>query len=114
MKRPLIVTAIGILFILAGGTGLVYHWHGPYDREFVLVEAIRALAVVGGVFLLMGRGWARWLILLWLAFHVGISALDSIGKFAFHLVLLLLIGYALLRPPASEYFRAKKAGGTAA
>lgn len=113
MKQPIIVTAIGILFLLAGGVGLVYHWHGPYNREFVLVEAVRALAVVGGVFLLLGRGWARWLILLWLAFHVGISALDSMGKFAFHLVLLLVIGYALLRPPASEYFRTKKTAGEA-
>ena len=108
MKRPMIVTAIAILFILAGGVGLVYHWHKPYDRDFALIEGVRALAVVGGLFLLWGKGWARWLVLLWLAFHVGISALDSVGKFAFHLVLLLVIGYALWRPPASEYFRAKR------
>lgn len=109
MKRPIIVTAIGILFILAGGVGFVYHFRRPFERDFFVIEAVRLLAVVGGVFLLQGRGWARWLVLLWLAFHVGISALDSMGKFTFHLVLLLVIGYGLLRPPASEYFRAGRA-----
>lgn len=108
MKRPVIVTAIGALFILAGGVGFVYHFHGPYDREFAAIEFVRFLAVAGGVFLLLGHGWARWLVLAWMALHVGISALDSVGKFAFHLVLLLVIGYALLRPPASEYFRATR------
>ena len=108
MKRPLMVTAIGILFILAGAGGFVYHFHAPFDREFIAIESIRLLAVVGGVFLLMGKGWARWLILAWLALHVGISALDSLGKFAFHFVLLLLIGYLLLRPPASEYLRSAR------
>ena len=105
MKQPLLVTAIGILFIATGTVGFAYHVQRPFDRDFMVIESIRALAVVGGGFLLMGRGWARWLLLAWLAFHVGISALDSIGKFAFHSVLLLVIGYALLRPPASEYFR---------
>ena len=108
MKRPLIVTAIGILFILAGGVGFVYHFHGPYDREFAAIEIVRLLAVVGGVFMLLGYGWARWLVIAWMALHVAISALDSAGKFAFHLVLLLVIGYALLKPPASEYFRARR------
>ena len=108
MKRPLVVTAIGILFILAGAAGFVYHFQAPFDRDFIAVESIRLFAVVGGVFLLMGKGWARWLILVWLAIHVGVSVLDSLGKFAFHLVLLLLIGYWLLRPPASQYFRSAR------
>jgi len=105
MKRPIIVTAIAILFISAGGVGFVYHFHRPFDRDFLVIELVRLLAVVGGVFMLVGKGWARWLVLVWLAFHVGISALDSMGKFAFHLVLLLVMGYALLRQPASEYFK---------
>ena len=108
MKRPLIVTAIGVLFILAGAVGFVYHFHRPFDRDFAAIEFVRLLAVVGGIFLLLGHGWARWLVLVWLAFHVGISAMDSMGKFAFHLALLLVIGYMLLRPPASEYFHARR------
>jgi hypothetical protein len=109
MKQPWVVTAIGILFLAAGAAGFVHHMQErPIDRWMIVVELIGVLAVVGGVFLLMGRGWARWLLLVWLAFHVGISALDSLGKLAFHAVLLLVIGYALLRPPASEYFRAKR------
>ena len=106
MKRPLIVTAIGILFIAAGAVGLVYHaQERPIDRWMVLIELIRVLAVVGGVFLLLGRGWARWLVLAWMAFHVVVSAFHSLQEFAVHLVLLLVIGFVLLRPPGSEYFR---------
>jgi hypothetical protein len=108
MKQPWVVTAIGILSIAAGAAGFVSHMHRPMDRWVIVAALIGVLAVVGAVFLLMGRGWARWLLLVWLAFHVGISALDSLGKLAFHAVLLLVIGYALLRPPASEYFRAKR------
>lgn len=108
MKRPVIVTAIGILFILAGGAGFVYHFHGPFDRDFTAIEVVRLLAVLGGVFMLLGHGWARWLVIAWMTLHVAISAFDSVRKFAFHLVLLLVIGYALVRTPASEYFRAKR------
>jgi len=106
MKRPWAVTAVGILFIAAGGVGFVYHvQERPVDRWMVGIELIRVLAVVGGVFLLLGRGWARWLVLAWMAFHVVVSAFHSRQEFAVHLVLLLVIGYLLLRPPGSEYFR---------
>jgi hypothetical protein len=108
VKRPLVVTAIGTLFILAGGAGFVYHWQKPFDRDFAVIESIRLLAMVGGLFLLLGRGWARWLVLAWMAFHVVISAFDSVGKFALHLATLLVIGYGLLMPPGSEYFRAAR------
>ena len=64
----------------------------------VVMGMIGALAVVGGVYLLLGRGWARWLVLAWMAFHVVVSWFDGVGKFAVHLAMLLVIGYVLLRP----------------
>jgi hypothetical protein len=106
MKRPLPVTIIGCLFIVAGLVGLVYHLsESPLDHGIVLISIVRIIAVVGGVFLLIGHNWARWLMLAWLAFHVVVSAFHSRSEFMAHVVLLMVVGYVLLRPPASKYFQ---------
>jgi hypothetical protein len=106
MKRPFPVTILGGLFIVAGLVGLVYHLsERPLERGVVLVSLVRIVAVVGGVFLLRGRNWARWLVLAWLLFHVVVSALHSFSESAAHLALLLVVGYFLIRPPASKYFQ---------
>lgn len=106
MKRPLPVTALGLLFIVAGLVGLVYHFsERSLTYEFAFVFFVRVLAIVGGIFLLVGHNWARWLLLLWLGFHVVVSAFHSVSEGAAHLVLLIVVGYFLLRPPASQYFR---------
>src|SRR6202030_4066926 len=99
------VTILGCLFIVTGLVGLVYHLsEGPLDRWIVLISIIRIIAVVGGVFLLMGHNWARWLMLAWLVFHVVVSAFHSLSEFLPHVVLLMIIGYVLLGPPTSKYF----------
>ena len=106
MKPPLPVTILGCLFIVAGLVGLAYHLsEKPLEHGIVLVSMVRIIAVIGGVFLLMGRGWARWLLVGWLGFHVIVSAFHSLSETAAHLVLLVLIAYFLLKPPASNYFR---------
>ena len=106
MKRPLQVTITGFLFIVAGLVGLVYHFsERPLDHWIVLISIIRIIAVAGGVFLLMGHNWARWLMLAWLAFHVVVSAFHSLSEFMAHVVLLMIIGYVLLGPPTSKYFQ---------
>jgi hypothetical protein len=106
MKRPFQVTFIGCLFILAGLVGLVYHLsEGMVDPWVVLISIVRIIAVVGGILLLLGYGWARWLMLAWLAFHVVISAFHSVSNSMAHVVLLVVIGYFLLGSPASRYFQ---------
>jgi hypothetical protein len=106
MKRPLPVTILGGLFVVAGLAGLVYHLsEGPPDRGMILISIVRIIAVVGGVFLLLGHNWARWLMLAWLAFHVVVSAFHSLSECLAHIVLLIIVGYVLLRPPASKYFQ---------
>ena len=106
IKRPLQVTITGCLFIVAGLVGLVYHLsQRPLDHWIVLISIIRIIAVVGGVFLLMGHNWARWLMLAWLAFHVVVSAFHSLSEFMPHVVLLMTVGYVLLGPPTSKYFQ---------
>jgi hypothetical protein len=106
MKRPFQVTILGCLFILAGLVGLVYHLsERPLDHWIVLISTVRIVAVVGGVFLLLGHGWARWLLLAWLAVHVVVSAFYSLSESIAHVVLLIAVGYFLLGPPASKYFQ---------
>src|SRR5882762_5362017 len=106
MKRPLPVTILGYLFIVVGLVGLAYHlFESPLDRWIVLISIIRLIAVVGGVFLLRGHNWARWLLLAWLSFHVVVSAFHSLSEFIPHVVLLVIFGYVLLGPPTSKYFQ---------
>ena len=60
---------IGLVFIAAGVVGLVYHAGNVRTlrpSEYALVCFVRLLAVVGGLFLLGGRNWARWLLLGWI------------------------------------------------
>lgn len=105
MKRPWEITFLGGLFILVGIVGLFYHLsHGPWDRWLPLIALTEIAAIVCGVFLILGRSWARWLLLVWLALHVAISALNSVSETIAHAVLLAAIAYFLLKSPASRYF----------
>jgi hypothetical protein len=113
-RRPPSVTGIAWLFIAAGSVGLVYHATklrvpGPLDPEMVWVLVLRLLAIVGGPFLLRGAGWARWLLLAWIAYHVVLSAIHSWSDTLVHAVLLALIAYGLLRADAAAYFRGTNA-----
>jgi uncharacterized membrane protein HdeD (DUF308 family) len=111
MKPPFQVTFLGWLFIVVGIVSTAYHlWHGTLDRWTVPIVIVGALAVVAGVFLLRGVSWARWLLLAWLAFHVVVGALNSLGDALPHAVLLLAVGYVLLGPPTSKYFERAKPG----
>ena len=116
-KRPHSVTVIGCLFVAAGAVGFAYHLtefkaEGPLQYDVVWVCFVRLLAVLGGVFMLRGRNWARWLLLLWMAFHVILSAFHSLSELLMHGLLFVVIAYFLFRPQASAYFwraRAKAA-----
>ena len=107
-RRPVSVTVVGWLFIAAGVIGLAYHagdfTQRPFRSDVVWVALVRLLAVIGGVFLLRGHNWARWLLLAWLAFHVALSALHTPFELVFHALLFLAIAYLLFRAPASAYF----------
>jgi hypothetical protein len=97
---------LGWLFIAVGILTTIYHLlKGPLDRWTVPILLVGITAIVTGVFLLRGAGWARWLVLVWLAFHVVVSALNSLSDAIAHVVLLLVVGYFLLGPPSSKYFQ---------
>jgi uncharacterized membrane protein (DUF2068 family) len=108
MKRPVPVTIVGVLFILVGvvTTGLhvmEFRAHPPTWLMAVSICAVGVLAVVAGMYLLEGQNWARWLALLWMAFHVAISVFD-LGKLLFHSALFIFFAYILLGREAREYF----------
>jgi len=109
-SRPLSITIIGWLFVGAGTIGLVYHGtefkiQRPIEYDLILVCIVRLLAILSGVFLLRGSNWARWLVVVWLAYHVILSAFHSFFEVAMHGVLLGVIAYFLFRPAASAYLR---------
>jgi hypothetical protein len=106
-KRSVSVTVIGCIFIAAGVVGLVYHAgeiRTSRPSEYALVCFVRLLAIVGGVFLLRGRKWARWLLVAWMAFHVALSVLHTPVELVMHAVLLAVIAWFLFRPKTSAYF----------
>lgn len=109
-KRPISVSLIGVLFFAAGVVGVVYHAtefnaRGPLKPDELLVLAVRLLAIIGAVFLFRAHNWARWLLVVWMAFHVVLSSFHSPVKLVVHGILLIVVIYILFRRPASAYFQ---------
>ena len=116
-KRPVSIIIIACIYIAAGVLGIAYHAHEinlqhPFEGEVVLPLAVRLLAIVAGIFMLRGCDWARWLALLWMAYHVVLSAFHSFEQAGMHAILLALFAYFLLRAPANTYFRPGTAPGS--
>jgi hypothetical protein len=110
-RRPNSVTAVSLLLIAAGAVGLLYHFkelnpRRPFENAALWLEFVRSLAIVAGGFMLRGQNWARWLAIVWVAFHVIVGALHSFGQFAFHAALCVVFTCILLGRPAADYFRA--------
>jgi hypothetical protein len=109
-KRPYSITVIGCLFIAAGTVGFAYHitefkGQSPFEYDIAWVCFVRLLAILGGVFVLRGSNWARWLLLIWMAYHVVLSAFHRLSELAMHGLLFAVVAYFLFRPPATAYFR---------
>ena len=115
-KRPIAVTVVAGLFIAAGVFGSTVHFrelaaHKPFNLADLGIPMVSLLPVLFGVFLLLGHNWARWIALIWMAFHVAISFFDSLEKVAVHSLLLAVIAYALFRADAKAYFRQPEKAG---
>jgi hypothetical protein len=111
--RPLPVTIIACIYIDTGAFGIAFHlneFHAegrPFQHDILWITLVRLLAVVAGAYMLRAANWARWLALLWMAFHVVLSAFHSLPEFAMHAVLFVVFAYFLLRPAANQYFGAR-------
>jgi len=115
VKRPLAVTIICVLYILTGTAGLIYHFSEFAAHPSVGglgIEFVRVLAIVAGVFMLQGANWARWLALVWMAFHVYVGALHGWQQAAIHAAFLVVIAFFLLGKQAGEYFDSEKPAAT--
>ena len=72
------------------------HWIA-YFSQFV--------ALLSGVLMLYRSNWGRWLLVVWLAFHVVLSILHTPFELIVHSLLFLVLLFFLFRPPTSAYFR---------
>ena len=108
-KRPISVTIVSWVYIVSGIGGIAAHitefvLRHPFSNDAVLALAVRALAIVSGVFMLRGDNWARWLATAWIAYHVVLSSSHSLGSAGIHTLLLAVFGYFLFRRQANTYF----------
>jgi hypothetical protein len=109
MKPPLSHTIAGWLFILVGGLGLAYlvskapgtTWDHVGVRDFAIVFTLRLMAFAGGIFVLRGAAWAKWMLLAWMAYHIYLSLLHSWAEAAMHAVMFGILAFLLFRPSGS-------------
>ena len=109
LGRPVSITILSWVFIAAGAMGVIYHardfsLRDPLGHDLPLVTAVRLLAIIGGAFALRGHNWARWLLLVWISYHVALSISHSLPELAVHSLLLAIVGCVYFRPFASAYF----------
>jgi hypothetical protein len=107
--RPLSVTIIAVIYIAVGAVGFTYHFpdfrNRPLRFDTLGVELIRILAIIAGACMLRGQDWARWLAIVWIAFHAVLGAMHSFEQFTLHLALLAVVAVCLLRPTSRRFFR---------
>ena len=113
-QRPTAVTILSWLYLVMGTVGFVYHLrelrqYSLLHSDFLLIEALRVLAVVAGFFMLMGQNWARWLAIAWIALHVVASFYNSWQQAAMHAIFFAIIAFLLTRPAANAFFRGPEA-----
>ena len=111
-KRPLSLWILSCLYIAVGTIGFAYYFSElmAHQDNSVWIELTELLAIVSGAFMLRGHNWARWLALVWMAFHVAIS-FPAYRLMAIHLAIFAGIAWALFRADARRYFAIRKAGG---
>lgn len=104
-QRPLSITIIGWLFIVFGAIALVaglwslVHMNGAqlvadFEKHW-MVHLSRSAQIIAGVGILYGQNWARWLLVVWLAFHIVVGALHSQVQLLTHAVFFLVGPYSL-------------------
>lgn len=114
-QRPLSITVISWLLIVFGAIALVAGlWPlvrmnraqmvTDFEKHW-MVHLSRSAQIIAGVFMLYGQNWARWLLVVWLAFHVVVGALHSPVHLITHAILFLVGLFFLFRRNASIYFR---------
>ncbi len=124
MRRPAVITVVGWLFIVVGTTGLVRDFWPLFTPDVAeQIAKLKAdgladlgpawtsslLAIIGGAGLLRGHNWARWLLLAWMVFHIGLSLVHSWSSLLMHTAIFAPITYLLFRHGSQSYFKADAA-----
>lgn len=109
-QRPVTVTILSWLLIVMGTVGFVYHLrefeqYSLFHSDFLLIEALRILAIVAGFFMLKAQNWARWLTIAWIALHVAVSFYNSWQQVVMHAIFLSIFVFLLTRPAVNAFFR---------
>lgn len=104
------MTIISWLFIAVGVISFAYHFNEfrtrhPFQYDAVWILLLRLMAIVCGVYMLRGSNWARWLTMLWMAYHVILSGFHTLQQLAIHSLFFAVLAYFLFRREATEYFR---------
>jgi hypothetical protein len=118
MRRPRAVTLIAWLFVLVGAGGLLNDlWPlltADAGRQLAKLRAdgladlgpawtSRLLAIAGGVGLYRGHNWARWLLVAWMVFHIGLSLFHSLPELLTHVIVFAPLLYLLFRRSTGAY-----------
>jgi hypothetical protein len=108
-RRPLAVLLVSCLYMAVGAIGFLVYFPRliTLQHDNVWIELTELLAFVAGVFLFRGHNWARWLALVWMAFHVAIS-FPVVRQVISHSIILALIAWALVGPGTRRYFSPAK------
>ena len=111
-KRPVSLWVLSCLYIAVGTIGFAYYFSGlmAHQDNSMWIELAELLAIVSGAFMLRGHNWARWLALVWMAFHVAIS-FPVYRQMAIHLTIFVGIAWVLFRPDTRRYFASRKPDG---
>ena len=108
MKRPITVTLVSGLFIVAGIAGIVYHaseWKSTgIQQETIWAFAVRVIAIAAGFFTLRGSNFARWTLTTWMVYHVGLSLFHSTAELIVHVFFGILTAFALFNVKANLFF----------
>lgn len=110
-RRPLSVTFTGWLYLVVNVVALAYHYSDvlpPHHSKDLWVDLVRALGVLAGAFILRGANWARWLAILWMAFHVWVGWLNGWNLGLVHSGFFVLILWLLFLLPRSRAWFAER------
>ena len=104
-RRPITVLFLSCLYIAVGTIGFAVNFPKliALQPESIWIELTELVALIAGAFLFRGRNWARWLALVWMAFHLAIS-FPAVRQIVTHSIIFALIAWVLFRPDARRYF----------
>lgn len=108
-RRPMTVLLVSCLYMAVGSIGFLVNLSKltAMQQDGLWIELTELLALFAGVFMFHGRNWARWLALVWMAFHVAIS-FPVIRQVVTHSIIFTLIAWVLFRSDTRRYFKPLK------